>query len=541
MLTSLLLLCLLLLPARPSLAQIQQPPPSSGVVPSHGIVCDGVTQVAATIQNVLDSVPVGTRVELPAGTCLLNQPLTITRTLTLAGAGMEHTILQQTVADQPVLTVSMHYVHVSDLTVQHSGTPVAGGDGLHVLNPLSGLTAVRLTAVRATKNWRGFVLAGVSFAWGTQLESDSNNWHGFEFIYMAVAGAVQWDITVSASQLNKGIGWAGFNTLAPIGIGPFLNQTTSFGNNQGGYVFQGLPGSGIHDLRLHNVLSSADNVAGIYLDTYGGGHLISEPWVEMTGTQSGIPQGSAGTPSVASNTGHCLGVTANHGVGVAITGGLYWSCAWSGVALDAAYSTLTGGASLGNGQALHASRARRAGVHIGGSGVSVNGHSFGFPGATTLHYLHLEGTLTDVAIGLNTYGPGLAASQVLSTVDATLTGTKPPTLAAGLAVQGPWQVLRADASAVLHSLSEAGTPAWPQRRGQAIVVDTNLSANVALIPAEPDANYFVQLTLVIAGGGPAAEAFTVTGVNKTPVGFEVLVLGAPGAGKSVVYDWLVYR
>ena len=47
------------------------------------------------------------------------------------------------------------------------------------------------------------------------------------------------------------------------GIGPFLWNTTSFGNNQGGYVFTGSPGHPIHDLRFHQVLSSADNVAGI--------------------------------------------------------------------------------------------------------------------------------------------------------------------------------------------------------------------------------------------------------------------------------------
>ena len=167
--------------------------------------------------------------------------------------------------------------------------------------------------------------------------AQKNNSHGFEFLYEPTpgCGVDQWDVLHAISQLNLGAGFFGHNTGYEPGIGPWLTQTVSFGNNLGGYVFRGSPGFGLYDLRLHNVLSSADNVRGIYLDTYGDAHLISQPWIELTGTQGGYPQGSANTPSVASNTGHCLEVTANNGKSPILRGvctGIAPGRGWSSIA-----------------------------------------------------------------------------------------------------------------------------------------------------------------------------------------------------------------
>jgi hypothetical protein len=538
----LLLLALLLLAPSRGASQTQQPPSLSGS-PGSSIVCDGVTQVAAAIQALLDTVPVGTRIVLPAGSCMLNAPLTITRSLTLAGAGMDHTYLKQTVINAPVLTVSVINVHVTGMTLMHASSAVAGGDGLIVRSPTgSSLQAVTITDVSASWNWRGFVLGCMAMSHVSQAWAQKNNSHGFEFLYEGApgCGVDQWEIIQAMSQLNLGAGYFGHNTSVLPGIGPFLTQVESFGNNLGGYVFIGTPGHSINDLRLHNVLSSADNVYGIYLDTYGDSHLISQPWIELTGAAGGFPLGFNNIASVASNTGHCLEVTANNGRSVSITGGLYWNCSWSGVALDASYSSLTGGNSLGNGQALDANLARRAGVHIGASGVSVQGHTFTYPGTATLHYLHLSGTLTDLAIGVNAYAPDLATAQILSN-QATLIGERRPTLVAGLTVHGPMEVRRADGSVVLQGLSSTGTPSWPQRRGQVAIVDTATAATVTLTPAEPDALYFVQLTPVATTGGAPLGASTVTGVTKGAGSFQVVVSAAPGAGRQVIYDWLVHR
>jgi hypothetical protein len=486
---------------------------------------------------------------------------------------MDQTVLRQTVPNVPVLTVSAVNVEIRGMTLVHAGTPTAGGDGLVVRGPGgAGLQAVTVLEVSASFNWRGFVLGCVSYAQAAHLWAMRNNAHGFEFLYEVgpdCAGSLQWDIFQAISQLNLGAGFYGANTAAPNGIGPWLTQSVSFGNNQGGYVLQGSSGHPINDLRLQGILSSADNVHGVYLDTYGTGHMVSDAWIELTGNLGGFPQGSAGTASVASGTGHCLEVTANNVQSVTVTGGLYWNCAWSGLAFDGPFNSLTGGLSLGNGRALDGNLARRAGVHLGAPGVSVSGHTFAYSDTATLHYLHLSGAQTMVSIGQNTYAPGLSGGAIVHASSATFPGTTPPQIVAGMlvhsntpsafglllfdasggaqpfkvlrVVNGALQIVSSDATAVLQSLSDVGTPSWPNRRGQIQIVESATTATVTLSPAEPDNAYFVQVTPVSTFGTPAAGAFAIRGVAKSAGSFVISVTAAPGTGNVVAYDWLVYR
>jgi hypothetical protein len=104
---------------------------------------------------------------------------------------------------------------------------------------------------------------------------------------------------------------------------------------------------------------------------------------------------------------------------------------------------------------------------------------------------------------------------------------------------GSLEVLDAAEVAVLHRLSNTGTPSWPARRGQVQISESATSATVTLTPAEPDTAYFVQLTVILATG--TAGSCTVTGVTKATGTFTVAVQAAPGTGKTVIYDWFVYR
>ena len=162
--------------------------------------------------------------------------------------------------------------------------------------------------------------------------------------------------------------------------------------------------------------------------------------------------------------------------------------------LDSPYTSLNGGSSLGNGQALDANLARRAGVAVGGTGVLVQGHVFTHPGTATLNYLHVTGS--DAVIGLNSYDPALPAPRTLTAM---------------------------------------------RQRGQVEISEAAVSATVTLTPAEPDVAYFVQLTPQALTTGGALGALTVYGITKAVGSFEIQVTAAPGAGKSVVYNWLVYR
>lgn len=571
--TLVVLLGLALLVPASGHAQIQQPPPggpggAGGTAP--GVVCDGATQVATAIQAALDTVPVGTKVLLPGGTCLLDQTLVISRSIALEGAGMDQTYLKQTVTDIPVMRITTLNVHLTGMTLMHLTSPIAGGDGLIVRAPDGGsLQGVWITDVSASWNWRGFVLGCMAYGIIQQAVAQKNNSHGWEFVYETApgCGVDQWDLLHVNATLNVGIGFYGHNTAYAFGLGPFFWNATSFGNAQGGYIFQGSAGHPINDLRLHNVLSSADNVGGIFLDTYGGSHIITNPWIEYSGSLAGFPVGFDNTTSVASNTGHCLAVTANNGA-TTITGGLYWNCAWSGVALYAPYVTMTGGTSLGNGQALSLDLSRRAGVAIGATGVSLSGHSFSTPTAGTLNYIHLAGVIDNLAIGVNSYSNDLSPQNFLAN-QATITAARLPALVAGLSVHsntaaaaglriydatqgvdplkilrvtgGQLQILNATGGAIIQGLSDAGTPSWPQRRGQVTIADTATTGVVTLAPVEPDATYFVQVTPVAVAGAPTTGASTIRSVTKAAGSFTIEVATAPGAGTSVSYDWFVYR
>lgn len=562
--TFLVVLSSLFLSVSPASAQTQIPPPIG--LPSYGIVCDGATQMAAALQNAVDTVPLGTTITLPPGLCVLNATVTIGRAITLVGAGMNHTTLRQTIPSLPVLRINAAGVRVSGLYLSHFPLPDVGGDGL-IVEPLH--DRVFLDHLTAAYNYRGFVLGSIAYGAATHLTAENNNSHGFEFVYNGFGGA-QWDVAFTLAQANKGAGYVGNVGTFPQGLGPFLTQTTSFLNTQGGYIFSGSPGHTLYDVRLSNVLSSYDNEAGIYLNTYGGSHLIDNPWIEYTGMASaGLLTGADLTPFVGV-PGHCLAVSANNAPGLTITGGNYINCGWSAVALDANFVSFTGGASYDYGAALDPEPARRAGVTIAGNNVVVSGHAFDYHAAFPLHYIYLRGSPVGVSIGHNTYNStGLALSQFVGVAPGTTITGLLPSMAAGLAVHtnrvgspaltlydatngptptksfrvnaGSLQIRNAAETVTLATLSDAGTPGWPQRRGQVTITGATTTASVALSPAEPDNTFSVQLTAVSQTGGPAAGAFTPQGVSKATGGFVVTLLAAPGPGTSVTYDWLVHR
>jgi hypothetical protein len=535
----------------------------------YGIVCDGVTDTWGPFQNALNHIPEPGVLVLPPGKCLLSQPLDLRRTISLRGAGTEHTFLWSTTTNQAVLSLYAQNIQLSHLTLSRTGPAVAGGDGLVVSEP-GAVNRVYLHNLRSAQNWRGFVIGGVAYAWGSNLVAEYNNSHGFEFTYTDVnqASTPQWEISYSLAQQNKGIGFGGRNVAAVSGVGPWISHSLTFANDEGGYVFFGTPGYPIHNLRLNEVISSFDNGPGVFLDTYGNSHTVMNAWIEYAGQSQDVPIGWPTTMSVKKNTGDCVTVSSNNGVNIVLVGGQYIACSWNALSLETAGTTLVGGASRQNGLGLSVNAYQRAGVYITANRVSVLGHAFETPGAGTLNYIYYTGTITQMAIGLNTYNPDLPIANYVNTAAATLTGTTAPFLPTGVyvptntpgtgfflsdATGGPFpaksvrvaggalQVLNSDASAVIEALSDAGTPAWPKRAGTATLSGTNIVIGALLTPGEPDGNYHVQVTPVTRAGSPATGAFTIVQIDKFTDHFDIVVAGAPGAGNSVSYDWLLYR
>ena len=231
-----------------------------------GIVCDGATMVSAAIQTLLDTVPCWTKVVLPGGMCMLNSSLTISRSIASQGAGQDHTYLRANGRRTfPVLTVTAANVHVTGMTLMHKTNPVPGGDGLIAGAPNGGsqkASGSRMSS--ASWNYRGFVLGCVAYGYLGQVVAQKNNSHGFEFVYETDpgCGVDQWDVVQGVSLLNYGAGFYGLNTVYAFGLARFCGIRAVLAIMPGGYIFQGTPGYPINDIRLHNVLSSADNVHG---------------------------------------------------------------------------------------------------------------------------------------------------------------------------------------------------------------------------------------------------------------------------------------
>ena len=200
--------------------------------------------------------------------------------------------------------------------------------------------------------------------------------------------------------------------------------------------------------------------------------------------------------------------------------------------------------------------------------MGLSNHTFTFPGTTTLHYIHLAGTIDNLAIGINSYSNELSPQNFIAS-GAALPNLQLPVLAVGATVHtntgpsqgfqlydatnganplkllrvtsGSLEVLNSAKNTVIQGLSDQGTPSWPTRRGQIGLSGGATTVVVSLAPAEPDTSYFVQLTPVQTSGTPPAGAYTVNNVTKATGTFTISVLAAPGAGNTVVYDWFVYR
>lgn len=67
------------------------------------------------------------------------------------------------------------------------------------------------------------------------------------------------------------------------------------------------------------------------------------------------------------------------------------------------------------------------------------------------------------------------------------------------------------------------------------------TATTAFDAELPDANYRIALTCTGYTGNPATNSFIVIQVQKTAGGFAFETLAAPGAGATVVWDWLIVR
>ncbi len=78
--------------------------------------------------------------------------------------------------------------------------------------------------------------------------------------------------------------------------------------------------------------------------------------------------------------------------------------------------------------------------------------------------------------------------------------------------------------------------------GTVSVVTTSFTGAVTFATAELDANYKLSVVASDSSGGtPAASSTVIRSIAKTTTGFTITVEAQPGAGVTVVFDWLLLR
>jgi len=118
---------------------------------AYGAVGDGVTDDTSAIQAALTAAAAagGGTVLLPAGTFLISSALTISTGTTLAGAGMNTTVIKQSSTTADTLTCTdQRYITVRDIQLNGPGSGTGTGRGIAFLFSASAIASIDLHNMR---------------------------------------------------------------------------------------------------------------------------------------------------------------------------------------------------------------------------------------------------------------------------------------------------------------------------------------------------------------------------------------------------------
>jgi hypothetical protein len=273
------------------------------------VKCDGVTDDTAAINAALAA---HASVVLPAGSCITSGPININNALNyLIGQGPTATTIRSSAASQPVISVSgtAGTWGVSNMTILHSVTATAGGDGIVTTSVLT--NNAWITNVITELNYNGLNLGTCVYGIIENVISQLNQFHGVVMTASATNGGLQWQLNQVISQSNVATGFTVQNVTGPAAttVGFWNNIATAF-NSGFGIVFQGLASNPIANIRVSNLFAGQDGNSEIFLNTFDVAlsHIFSNINLELAGTSPTGP--NLTTP--ASGIGHGFELTANN-------------------------------------------------------------------------------------------------------------------------------------------------------------------------------------------------------------------------------------
>jgi hypothetical protein len=280
----------------------------------------------------------------------------------------------------PAISVAsqMTGVELRDFTISRVPTATVGGDGISWTG--SNSFAI-ISGVLVQNCYRGFALGSTDFSRIEGCIAQKNQNDGFQLVNTLSGGQLQWNSKTLLSQMN---GRHGFSAISQAGGTGSISMGTldglnSYGNSGIGFGVFGVSGYPINGVRLVNGFFGGDGSHEVFLDSYGGGHIITNVFTELCGTATTGP--TLTTP--ATNVGSGFYASANN-LDASFENIRTNGASSNGFATSAGYTLLNAGRFTNNGIGGDANNA--AGVNHFAGVINITGGNATDTGQGTQKY-----------------------------------------------------------------------------------------------------------------------------------------------------------
>lgn len=332
----------------------------------------------------------------------------------VCGSGEGVTTLDNTTTSIHSIFIAdgLTWPQIRDIRLTRSATPNSGVNGVTQLGTLDhGL----IDNVWSEGHWRGFQLGPVGYARFQNCTATNNYGQGVLFAPTATVGTLQWDIENVICSSNADAGFYVLSTAGPaqISLGTWTKLVT-FANGSYGLYLAGTVGVPIQALRLRDCFFGEDGNHGVFLDSYGGGHVIENCYFELAGSAAN----GRNLATAATNTGCGIRVSTNN-TDVQIVGCYSTGQSLAGIYVESTYAQITGNNTVNNGRV--ASTGQEVGILVNcSSGAEITGNtSLNKSGSTQLYGVYSV-VDTIVCVGNQLQGAtsaiGMTTGPVVSTV-----------------------------------------------------------------------------------------------------------------------------
>lgn len=247
---------------------------------------------------------------IPPGTYNISAPITLTSNTRIIGAGIGKTIIRHTANNTACfqLNSGVSNCEISRLSITRSVTAIIGGDGI---NAQVSCSHCMLRDLYIDKQYNGLKLGVTDFSAlkDSIILQCTNDGVLMSNVSGNTNGSCQWSLfnVLSAQNVGRGFFFGVLSGPSQCSLGTWQNIATH-ANSGVGVAISGTSGIPVYGVRIYNSFFGEDGNHEVYLDTYGGMHIIQNNFVELAGVALTGPNLS----TAASGVGSGVFVTSNN-------------------------------------------------------------------------------------------------------------------------------------------------------------------------------------------------------------------------------------